>query len=345
MNIKRFILGVTLLALLMGAWLAWDYGSRFFKPNVTLPASTQEFFIHSDWKYEQVFKALHDQGIIENDLSFDWVAHYKNYPALVKPGRYLILDGMNNNALVNLLRSGVQEPVRVVLRSVRSKDRLCGNVSRYLEVDSARLLELLDDPAFCERYGFTPTTMFTLFLPNTYEFYWSTTSEEFIERMAREYKRFWNEERIAKARKIGLSQSQVSTLASLVQAEQSAHRDERPVVAGLYLNRLKKGMRLESDPTLIHALGDFTIKRVLNVHKQVESPYNTYKYKGLPPGPILLPEISSIEAVLNAQDHNYIFMCAKEDFSGYHNFSSSYNQHLRNARKYQRALNARKIYR
>lgn len=345
MKIWRFVLGVILLIALLGGWLAWDYGSRFFKPNVNLSVSSVEFYIKSDWQYREVFQALHAQGIIDDTLAFDWVANYKNYPPLVKAGRYVILDGMNNNALVNLLRSGEQEPIRLVLRSVRSMERLAGNVSQYIEADSAGLLALLRDETFCQRYGFNTTTILTMFLPNTYEFYWNTTSEEFVERMAREYKRFWNDERKGKAGKIGLSQSQVSILASLVQAEQAAHRDERPKVAGLYLNRLKKGTRLESDPTLIHALGDYTIKRVLNVHKQVESPYNTYKYKGLPPGPILLPERASIDAVLDAEDHNYIFMCAKDDFSGYHHFATTYREHLKNAHKYQRALNSRKIYR
>lgn len=163
--------------------------------------------------------------------------------------------------------------------------------------------------------------------------------------MAREYKRFWTDERKAKAKAQGLSQSQVSILASIVQSEQGAHPEERPVVAGLYLNRLKKGMRLESDPTLIHAIGDFTIKRVLKVHKKIVSPYNTYMHKGLPPGPILLPEVSAMDAVLDPDENNYIYMCAKEDFSGFHNFASSYNQHINNARRYQRELNRRKIYR
>jgi UPF0755 protein len=184
-----------------------------------------------------------------------------------------------------------------------------------------------------------------MFIPNTYEFYWNTSAEEFVERMAREYKRFWTEERKQKAGVIGLSQSEISTLASIVQSEQAAHVDERSVVAGLYLNRIRMGMRLESDPTLIHAIGDYTIKRVLNVHKQVDSPYNTYKNAGLPPGPILLPETTSIDAVLNADQHNYIFMCAKDDFSGYHNFAVTYRDHVNNAKRYQKALNARKIYR
>lgn len=344
MNWKRFVLTIMLFVVLVGGYMAWDFYQRIFSPNVSLPESNVEFFIQSEWTYDEVLASLAEKKFIDDERSFDWVAQRKSYPSLVKPGRYILFDGMNNNQLVNLLRSGEQGPVKVVVRSVRTKAELAGTVARYIEADSAALLGLLNDPAFCAQYGFNTTTIFTLFLPNTYEFYWNTSEEEFITRMAREYKRFWNDERKAKANALHLSQSEVSTLASIVQAEQSAHRDERPVVAGLYLNRLRKGMRLESDPTLIHAIGDFSIKRVLNIHKEVDSPYNTYKRSGLPPGPILLPEISSLEAVLNAEDHNYIFMCAKEDFSGYHNFASSYREHINNAKRYQRELNKRKIY-
>lgn len=345
MNWKRFLGGIFIVLVVLGGWLSWDYYKRIYKPNVSLETSSVEFFIHSDWKYEDVLKALREQDIVENVHSFDWVAQRKGYPDLVKGGKYIILDAMSNNALVNLLRSGEQEPVNFKLASVRTKAELAGSVSKHLEADSATLMQMLNDPAFCQQYGFNTTTIFTLFLPNTYQFYWNTTAEEFVVRMAREYKRFWNEERVAKAGKLGMSQSEVSTLASLVQAEQGARKDERPRVAGLYLNRIRKGMRLESDPTLIHAIGDFSIKRVLHKHKEIDSPYNTYKNTGLPPGPILLPETTSIDAVLNAEKNNYIFMCAREDFSGYHNFASNYAQHMANARRYQAELNKRKIYR
>lgn len=344
MSAKRFVLGLVLFLLLIGSYLGWQYYQRIFSVNVTLDASSAEFFIGSEWTYGDVKKALVDRGIIAGSSSFDWVAQKKNYPSLVKPGKYVIPDGLNNNQLVNLLRSGEQEPVRLILRSVRTKAELAQNVSEYIEADSASIHALLASKDFCAKYGFDPLTIMTMFLPNTYEFYWATDADEFMVRMAREYKRFWNDERKAKAAALNLSQSEVSILASIVQAEQAAHPDERPVVAGLYLNRLRKGMRLESDPTLIHAIGDFTIKRVLKVHKEVVSPFNTYKNSGLPPGPILLPELSAIDAVLNPASHNYIFMCAREDFSGYHNFSSSYREHINNARRYQRELNRRKIY-
>ena len=344
MKPKKFILTIVALGVLIGAYMSWDYYQRIFAPNVVLDDSSKEFFIPSNAEYSYVIRSLISKGVISDSASFDWVAQRKNYPDLVKAGRYLILDGMNNNQLVNLLRSGDQKSIQLIIRSVRTKSELASNISRYIEADSASLISLLTNDAFCAQYGFNTTTIFTMFLPNTYEFYWNTTAEEFVVRMAREYKRFWNEDRVAKAKALNLSQSEVTTLASIVQSEQAAKKDERPIVAGLYLNRLRKGMRLESDPTLIHVIGDFTIKRGLNIHKEINSPYNTYRNAGLPPGPILLPEIESIDAVLNASTHNYLFMCAKEDFSGYHNFSSSYREHVNNAKRYQRELNRRKIY-
>jgi UPF0755 protein len=340
----RFLLGLGLCLVIGGAWLSWDYSQRFLKPNVQLDDSSTQFFIHSQWSFNDLLQALHKDGVIEDTSAFRWVATYKKYDVNVQPGRYIIMDGMNNNQLVNVLRSQ-NSPIDVLVKSARTTDEMAKSVSASLEFNEEELTALISNEGFCARYGFTSSTIITLFIPNTYEFYWNTSAEEFMERMAREYKRFWNEERKAKAQLVGLSQSQVTVLASIVQSEQAAHSDERPIVAGLYLNRIKKGMRLESDPTLIFALGDFSIKRVLNVHKKVDSPYNTYMHSGLPPGPILLPQQSSIDAVLNAADHNYIFMCAKEDFSGYHYFSSNYRQHLNYARRYQRVLNQRKVYR
>lgn len=345
MKLKRFLVGLLLVALIGGAWISWEYFGRFFNPNVSLQSSSVELFIPTDATFSDVIDVLATAGYIEDMDAFVWAAKYKNYHNVVKPGRYIITDRMTNNQLVNLLRSGAQSPVDVIVRSVRTKSMLAQTVAEQLELDSAELMSLLSDPGFCARYGFNTTTIFSMFIPNTYEFYWNTDARSFVERMAAEYKRFWNEERMAKIRLLKMTQSEVATLASLVQAEQGAHPDERPKVAGLYLNRLRRGMRLQSDPTLIHAVGDFTIKRVLTEHKSIDSPYNTYMYAGLPPGPILLPAISSIDAVLSAEKHNFLYMCAKEDFSGYHHFSSNYSTHLRHARNYHRALNQRKIYR
>jgi UPF0755 protein len=202
---------------------------------------------------------------------------------------------------------------------------------------------MLSSYDFASKYGFNEQTIMTMFIPNTYEFYWNTSADEFFERMADEYKKFWTDERKQKAKNIGLSQSEVSILASIVELE-TQKKDERPTVAGVYINRLKKKMLLQADPTVVFALGDFTINRVLKIHLETDSPYNTYKYSGLPPGPIYLPSISSIDAVLNFENHDYIYFCAKEDFSGYHNFAKTLAQHNENARKFQQALNKRKIW-
>jgi UPF0755 protein len=209
-------------------------------------------------------------------------------------------------------------------------------------LDSASLAKMLTDTAFCSSIGYTEETLPALFIPNTYEVYWDISLEEFIERLQKENALFWNNERLNKANTLGMSKEEVVTLASIVDSE-TANNGEKPRVAGLYINRLKKGMLLQSDPTVIFATKDFTIRRVLNHHLQTESPYNTYKYKGLPPGPIRIPSIAGIDAVLNYEKHNYIYMCAKEDFSGTHNFASTYSAHLANARRYTKALTARGI--
>ena len=252
---------------------------------------------------------------------------------------------MNNNDLVNLLRSGKQSPVKVTFNNVRSLKDVSSKLSQYLEADSNQIYESFIDNKFLSDNQLNINNVISVFIPNTYEFYWNTSADDLRARMMREYKTFWNRERRKKAAKLKLSYSEISTLASIVEKEQNIRSDERPKIAGLYLNRIQQGMKLESDPTLIFALQDFNINRVLNKDKKVDSPYNTYKFKGLPPGPICIPSINSIDAVLNFEKHDYIFMCAKEDFSGYHNFATTYKQHLVNARKYQRMLNKKRILR
>jgi UPF0755 protein len=240
------------------------------------------------------------------------------------------------------LRSGRQEPLKLTFNNIRVKRELAGKISRMIEPDSLTILKLLNDPVFVNKYGFDTTTIMCMFLPNTYEVYWTIKAEDLMDRMNREYQKFWTEEKTAKAQEIGLTRTQVSILASIVQAENS-RSDESPRIAGLYINRLKREMPLQSDPTVVFALGDFEMKRVYEAHMQIENPYNTYRYKGLPPGPINLPTLSSLNAVLNYEKHDYIFMCAKEDFSGYHNFASNYRDHVKNANLYRAALNKANI--
>ncbi|HKL40356.1 MAG TPA: endolytic transglycosylase MltG, partial [Cryomorphaceae bacterium] len=270
----------------------------------------------------------------------------KNYQGdLVVPGKYTLRADMGLNELIDHLRAGNgEEEVQVTFNSARKLSELAGKVSVNIEADSAMIAERLADPEVAAKYGFNSDTFISMFFPDTYRMEWDTDADEFIERMAAEYKRFWTAERIQKATNYGLSQSEVSTLASIVQAEQQVHPDERKVIAGLYLNRLRKGMRLQSDPTVVYAVGDFSINRVLTKHLSTPSPYNTYIHVGLPPGPINLPSKQSVDAVLNADENRYIFMCAKADFSGYHAFATSLSEHNRNARAFQQALNDRKIY-
>lgn len=320
------------------------YGYQLYKyifdPNILTPGS---IIIPLDATYEQVKDSLKKHNIIMNYKAFDWVAKRKNYAALIKSGKYLLDKGLTTNEILNMLRSGNQEPVQVTFNNLRFIEELAGAVSKYIEPDSAELIAKFTDPAVHEKFGFTQSTFHCLFIPNTYEFYWTTTADQFLERMAMEYKRFWNEERRKKAKELGLTPEEVMTVASIVQ-EESNKKDEKPIIAGLYLNRIKRGMPLQADPTVKFALGNFRIKRVLNSHLAVDSPYNTYKYPGLPPGPINFPEISSIESVLNAAKTQYIYMCAREDFSGYHNFAKTLSAHNENARKYKAALDTMKIF-
>ena len=251
---------------------------------------------------------------------------------------------MNNNELVNLLRSGRQTPVDVVFNNVRTKEQFAGKIASQLELDSLDLLYAMVDTNFINPLGLDAHTVSSLFIPNTYEFYWNVSITDFLLRMTAEHHHFWTESRRTKAQKLKLSADEITTLASIVEKE-TLKKDEQPKVAGLYLNRLERGIKLESDPTVIFAIGDFTINRVLNKDLKIDSPYNTYKHKGLPPGPISIPSIQAIDAVLNHEKHDFIFMCAKDDFSGYHNFAKTYTGHLINARKYRKALNQRGIKR
>ena len=344
--LKKIIISIFLILLLGCAFVAYQMYDQVYQPNVTLTNVSDKYFhIHSADKFDDVVHNLYEKGYILNRESFEFVAEKKaNFKNNIHPGRYLLKDGMSNNDLIDLLRSGETVPVKVTFNNVRTKTDLARKLARNLECDSLEILDLLNNKEFVAKYGFNKITILTLFLPNTYEFNWATTAENAIERMAIEYKKFWTNERKDKANKLGLSQSEITILASIVQAEQSIHSDERPIVAGLYINRLRMDMALQSDPTLIYGLGDFSIRRVLNRHKKVNSPYNTYTHRGLPPGPINLPNIKSLDAVLNYDSHDYIYMCAKEDFSGYHNFAKTYSQHLVYARKYQKELNRRKIY-
>ena len=240
------------------------------------------------------------------------------------------------------LKNGLQASVRLTIPSVRTADKLAGALSRKLMADSASIYEKLTDTATCRKYGYTPETMLCMFIPNTYEVYWNTSVDKLLDKMNSESKKFWNFERTQKAEAMGLTKEEVITLASIVD-EETAVDAEKPMVAGMYYNRLKANMPLQADPTIKFALKDFDIRRIYHKMLTVNSPYNTYRNTGLPPGPIRIPSVAGIDAVLNHVHHNYIYMCAKEDFSGTHNFAETYEEHLQNAAKYSDALNKRGI--
>jgi UPF0755 protein len=339
--LHRIILAVLLLLTMAALIIAYNLYSYVMKPNTRTPGNEAvSLFIPTGSVYEDVREQLFSKGYIVNHHSFEWMAGRKNYPALVKPGHYLIRPGMNNNDLLNMLRSGNQAPVRVVFNNIRKKEELAGRISKQIEADSVSLIRCWNDRDYLRSLGTSPEKVFTIFIPNTYEFWWTTDAREFSARMQKEHDKFWNEERKLKAKSARLSIEEVVILASIVEKE-TQKNDEKPSIAGVYINRLRKEWPLQADPTVVFAVGNFELKRVLKVHTEIESPYNTYRYKGLPPGPICLPSIASIDAVLNYKKHDYMFFCAKADMSGYHAFARTLAEHNRNAGAYQKALNAK----
>jgi UPF0755 protein len=339
-RVGKFIVVFFAIALIVAGLRGYQLYMYVFNENVK---TEKAFIIPEGATFSQVTDTLEKNDILLNYKAFRWVSKKKSYPALIKPGRYLFKKGMNTNQIVNMLRAGEQEPLDVTFNNARFKEDLAGKVSRYLQADSLSILRLFNDKKKIEEYGFTPETFKAMFIPNTYEFYWTTSAEEFADRMKREYDRFWNETRRQKAEAIGLTPVEVTTLASIVQ-EETVKADELKRVAGLYINRLKRGMLLQADPTVKFAVGDFSLRRILNGHLEIDSPYNTYKYAGLPPGPINFPEASAIDAVLNYEKHDYLYMVARADFSGYHHFSKTLAEHNRHAARYRAALNERKIW-
>lgn len=314
------------------------YGYQIvYTPNILVDRDDRTFIIRSGYSFRKVQEELGKGGFVNDMVSFSFLARLKDYDRHIMPGRYQLRRNMTNLEALAVLNSGQRQAVKVTFTNVRLIDELGAKITKNIGVTPTEFDKALDKFLESNTEGFTRENVIGLFLPNTYEVYYNVLPDELIDRMYQEYKRFWDEDRQSKAKAIGLSPLEISTLASIVQAE-SVKKEEAPIIAGLYINRLKKGIPLQADPTLVFAARDFTIKRVLNEHKEIDSPYNTYKYAGLPPGPINMPQIATLEAVLNYQQHNYIYMCAREDFSGFHNFATTLTEHNRNARKYQQAL-------
>jgi UPF0755 protein len=334
------VLLLLLLAMVVG-YRAWQ---RLHAPATTFGEDSRVLYIPTGSGFGNVVDSLRAIGALRDEQGFRWLAERKRYQDRVKPGRYRVPQGMRMEALVDMLRAGGQEPVRVTFTNIQRLPELAGRIAAVLEPDSAEFLDVFRDPATLEALALDEATVIGLFLPNTYEMWWTTSPERFMARMQREYEAFWNADRKAKAERIGLSPMEVGTLASIVQAE-TVMMSDAPRIAGVYLNRLRIGMPLQADPTLKFALGLDTVRRILDRDKEVDSPYNTYRHKGLPPGPINMPEPRFIDAVLNAEKHDYLYFCARADMSGHSEFARTYQQHLVNARRYQRALDQRGILR
>jgi UPF0755 protein len=338
-RILWWIVAVLAIVVTIGAYLIYK---NVFTPNVSVRKEPTYLYIPTNSTFEDVVDIVKKQDLVRNEKSFIWTAKELKYDGAVKPGKYLLQPGMSNKDLIRLLKSGRQTPVKLVFNNIRIKQELADRIGEQIEATPFTILNLVNDDDYVKRLGFNSQDVLSMFIPNTYEMYWNTSADKFLQRMKKEYDKFWNADRLLKARKIGFTPVQVSIMASIVQQE-SIKEDEKPIIAGVYMNRYKKNWKLEADPTLVYALGNFNVNRILNVYKTIDSPYNTYLYTGLPPGPICLPTISSIDAVLNYVRHDYFYFCAKDDFSGYHAFAANYAQHQLNARRFQQALNRRGI--
>ena len=339
-GIRKKIAALLVIALLFSAIWIRNFYTGLYSPNV---ASNYMLFIREKDSFDQIVKQLQTNGCLTKVETFRRVARLKDYDNNLHPGAYKVQKGWSNNQLINILRSGTQTPVMVTFNSIRTLEELAGKIARQLQCDSLSFIKLFKNDSSTLKLGFKKETLPALFIPNSYSLYWTTTPQAFLTRMKYEYDKFWNETRKGKAKSIGLTTDQVATLASIVQ-EESNKAEDKPVIAGVYINRLHKDWPLQADPTIRFALGDFGIRRILTAQLAVDSPYNTYLKPGLPPGPINIPEISSLEAVLNFKVHDFFYFCAKEDFSGYSNFAKTLSEHNRNARKYQEALNKMKVY-
>lgn len=300
-------------------------------------------YIRTGSTYEEVLADIETKLDIRHKKLFDWMARKKSYPSMVRAGKYVLGPETTYNEIINILRAGRQTPVMITFNNIRTLNQLAGKIGGRIESDSSSIMEFLADDSNYSSDGFTKETVIAAFIPNTYQVFWNTSPKGFYSRMLKEYKTFWTDQRIEKAKLKGLTPVEVATLASIVDDE-VAKKDEKPRIAGVYINRLRKGMPLQACPTIKFAMNDFTITRVLKKYLTVESPYNTYKYKGLPPGPVGCPSVDGLEAVLNAEEHDYYYFAAKADFSGYHNFSRNLKEHNRFAAEYQKELDRRKIF-
>ena len=332
-QLAKIILTLTFVGVLVATIFGYQKYQEIFGTSVPKTISATNIDIPTNSSFEEVVGILTNKGLIAHEQAFRWVANRMKYPKNpMRSGKFKIQPGWSNYELIQHLRGGKQETVKLVFNSAWTVKNVAAKVAKFIEPDSSDLVVLFSDENFIKDLGYTPTSLMTLFIPNTYDFFWNTSPAKFMERMKKEHTVFWTKNnRKAKADKLGLTPNEVYTLASIVERE-TLQNGEKKRMAGVYYNRLKtNGWKLEADPTVKFAVGDFGLRRILNKHLEIDSPYNTYKYKGLPPGPISMASIASIDAVLNVEDHDYMFFCSKGDGSGYHNFARTLKQHNRNA--------------
>ena len=345
MYIKKILWAIALIGLVVFGLFAYYIYGAMFQPNTNFNNETAYIYVPTNATYAEVREQL--EPLLDDIDSFDALAQQKKYTTNIKAGRFAISKGMNNNDIINSIRSK-NLPLKIAFNNQNSLADLAGRIGSQIEADSLSLYKAMTDKDFLSKNGFTKATALGMYLPNSYEFFWNTSAEAFRERMLTEYNRFWTDSRKAQAKKQNLTPNEVITLASIVH-EESKQAEEQPRVAGVYLNRLRLGMALQADPTLKFAAYQLpkykntVIRRVLNVHKEINSPYNTYMYNGLPPGPIAMPDLSAIKAVLNPEKHSYLYFAADANRIGYHKFAKTLAQHNNNAREYQRYLSSQGI--
>lgn len=314
-----------------------------FGPNTASFTEGPYLYIHTGSSYENVKQGLEQGGFIRSMRSFDLLARQLHYPEHIHPGKYKLTPGMSNYTIIRMLHAGRQTPVKLVINKIRTEQQLITLLSTELEADSTVLKQMFHDPVYLAQFGVDTNTVMCAVMQDTYDFFWNTTADKAFRKIEKNYAHFWDTTHVRQAKAQGLTPNQAIIVASIVD-EESNKNDEKPDIASVYLNRLHEGMKLQADPTVKYAVGDFTIRRITGVYLSFISPYNTYLNVGLPPGPICTPSVSSINAVLEAPKTNYLYFCAKQDFSGYHNFAITYAEQEKNAALYQQALNARNIH-
>ncbi len=340
---KKVIKILFILALFIGIAVSYVYFGIFEQKINTGGKKEIYFYLKSNSSFDDLVDALFEDKIVSNKVKFAWMADLRNLNGNIYPGRYSLNSDMTWTDLVLYLRQGKIDEVKVTFNNVRTLAQLAEKVSKQIEASEEDLLDALTNEEIIAERGYEKEVFLAVFIPDSYKMYWNSSAKDFIDRMLKEYKKFWTKRRLNKAKNLKLSPVEVSILASIVQSEQNKFPDEWPIIAGLYLNRLKKGMKLQSDPTVVYAWGDFSIRRVWNKHLTINSPYNTYRFYGLPPGPIRVPASGVIDAVLNYQKHNYIFMCANPKIGGKHAFAVSLKQHNANAKIYREFMQKKKI--